>query len=257
MMFTEIIRNLVDRPNRFTARRPRLKIKPEGPIYAIGDVHGCLGALQEIEDAIRTDAAGANATVIMLGDYVDRGPSSADVLDHLLCPARGFRRLCIAGNHEAMMLAFLGKPSAAASWLRLGGAETLASYGIPLDLLRRPGVRAMLNSHVPEEHVAFIEQLPVAVSAGDWIFVHAGVQPGRPFEAQDDEDLMTRRDGPEADYGALGRTIVHGHTLVARPLLTGSRIAIDTGAYLTGRLTAVRLEPGAAPRFLSVRVAPD
>jgi len=239
---------------------PRLKRdhQPER-IYAIGDVHGCLDLLQRLEAKIVADAEGmpGDKLIVMLGDLVDRGPASAQVIDHMLArPPAGFERVCLLGNHESMMLAFFRDPRRGAIWLENGGRETLLSYGLPSDtLLRGVAPRVLDNlirSHVPPEHIEFLEHLPVLLETPEAIFVHAGLRPGVKPAAQADDDLIWFRDNYESDYAEFGRPVVHGHMPRTEPLLSPYRIAIDTGAYANGRLTAVRIEPAAAPVLFSV-----
>jgi serine/threonine protein phosphatase 1 len=248
--------------NRLAVRPvPRMTLGQDAPtVYAIGDVHGCLDLLKRLEGAILADAQDYSGEkwLVMLGDYVDRGPDSAGVLDHLLTPLAdiAFRRLCIAGNHEAAMSAFLADPARNRGWLSFGGRETLASYGVsPAVLETTPAgsrhMRQLLDSHVPDEHVAFISKLPLLIETPSFIFVHAGLRTGVPLAAQTAEDLMWTRHDLSLDYGETAKLVVHGHTPLEKPMARSHRVAIDTGAYLSGRLTAVRLRPGEAPRFIA------
>lgn len=226
-------------------------------IYAVGDVHGCLDLLKRLETQIVADAEGApgEKLIVMLGDLIDRGPASAQVIDHMLRrPPAGFERICLRGNHEAMMLAFIRNPRRGAVWLENGGREALLSYGLPSDtLLRGLAPRVLDNliqSHVPTEHIEFLERMPVLLDTPEAIFSHAGLRPGVKLAAQSDEDLMWYRDNYHDDFAEFGRPVVHGHTPRDEALVTRYRIAIDTGAYVNGRLTSVRIVPGAAPTLL-------
>jgi len=239
------------------APRLRLDRQPDR-IYAIGDVHGCLDLLQRLEAQIVADAEGApgDKLIVMLGDLIDRGPASAQVIDHMLSrPPAGFERICLMGNHESMMLAFVRDPRRGAIWLDNGGRETLLSYGLPSDtLLRGVAPRVLENlvaSHVPPEHVEFIERLPVLLETPEAVFVHAGLRPGLKLDVQSDDDLIWFRDNYESDYAEFRRPVVHGHMPRTEALLSPFRIAIDTGVYVNGRLTAVRIMPGAAPVLFS------
>lgn len=240
---------------------PRLVLdSPPARIYAIGDVHGCLDLLLLLEEQIVADAEGTpgDKLIVMLGDLIDRGPASAQVIDHMLArPPNGFERICLKGNHEAMMLAFIRDPRRGAIWLENGGRETLLSYGLPSDtLLRGVAPRVLENlvaSHIPNEHIEFLEGLPVLLETPGAIFVHAGLRPGVRIEAQDDDELIWFRDNYESDYAEFGRPVVHGHMPRAEALVAPHRIAIDTGAYMNGRLTAVRIVPGEAPVLLAAR----
>lgn len=228
----------------------------DGPVYAVGDVHGCLSLYLEIEAAILRDAAGHDGqpTIILLGDVVDRGPQSAGVIDHLLASPPGTaRRLCLMGNHEAMMLAFLASPRASANWLHLGGHETLASYGMTLDLgeLDRMNERKLLQllaAHLPEPHIRFLRSTLPAVQVGGYLLAHAGADATAPLTAQPRQALLWGSEGQNAPEGL---TLIHGHYVTAEPECRSGSIGIDTGAYATGRLTAIRLQNGQNPAVLS------
>src|SRR5690606_5309249 len=147
-----------------------------------------------LEAQIVADAEGApgDKLIVMLGDLIDRGPASAQVMDHMLArPPAGFERICLLGNHEAMMLAFIRDPRRGAVWLENGGRETLLSYGLPSDtLLRGVAPRVLdnlIHSHVPPEHIEFLEGLPVLLDTPEAIFVHAGLRPGVRLAAQHDD----------------------------------------------------------------------
>jgi serine/threonine protein phosphatase 1 len=231
--------------------------EPPQIVYAIGDVHGCLDLLRHIEAEIAADAPpGGEAWIVVLGDVIDRGPASAQVLDHLLGrPPAGLRRLCLRGNHESLMLAFLRQPRGHSEWFEMGGLETLASYGMPVGNIHELSSRRLENlvmSHIPNEHVSFLEGLPLAIEMPDWVFVHAGLKPGRAISSQREGDLLWYRDDFAETYEGLGKVVVHGHTPVDTPMMTRYRIDVDTGAYYSGRLSAVRLSHTDPPRILSV-----
>ncbi len=249
-------------PAAFT--RPRLHI-PEWPavVYAIGDVHGCLAQLRLLHQKILADAASIEGTklIVSLGDYVDRGVDSAGVLDFLLSGVpEGFSRVCLAGNHEVMMLDHIAEPRSADRWLDYGGLETLMSYGIDTPAYLTAGARersGLLRSHIPSQHLEFLKELPVALSLPGLVLVHAGMRAGVPLEDQDEDDLLWIRDqgGDGQPDAADGPLLVHGHTPTPSPRINGRNINIDTGAFATGILTAVRLRPGEKPFFLNVGVA--
>lgn len=226
-------------------------------LYAIGDIHGCLDQLLALEAQIVADAARVDGErwLIYLGDYVDRGPKSAQVLDHILAPPpEGFRRVCLRGNHEAMMLAAIRNPAALDDWLAFGGEETMSSYGVSESQLAGARGRSrmqILQAHIPDEHIELLDGLPVAFSLPGYTFVHAGLRPGVPLAEQRDGDLMWIRDEfihTAHDYGAV---IVHGHTPVREPQTLPHRIAVDTGCYQSGHLTALRLTADGSVSFLS------
>lgn len=201
-----------------------------------------------------TDAATSKdakrRTLVFLGDYIDRGHDSRRVVDMLLGELPdGFDVHFLKGNHEAIMLDFLDDPSGLGHWLANGGDATLHSYGLDVAGLIHKGApaeawrRAFLAS-LPEAHREFFETLELAVSFGDYLFVHAGVRPGVPLEAQSPHDMVWIR-GPflksDEDFGKI---VVHGHTPAREPVVRANRIGIDTGAVFTDRLTALKLEDG-------------
>ena len=237
---------------------PRL---PQGVrVYAIGDLHGCLDLLRKLEAAIEEDieASGAHLDhfVVYLGDYVDRGWQSRDVVAHLAGPRHdGVHRVHLLGNHDAWLRDYLRGDQVGGGWLRYGGDATLVSYGIrlaagPDDDARLEATREQLVAAVPRAHVDFLERLEIAFSFGDYFFCHAGIRPNVPLAAQSIEDLIWIRE-PFLDWrGDPGKVVVHGHTIEAQPAVRRNRIGIDTGAYSTGNLTCLVLE-GHQRRFLS------
>ena len=214
-------------------------------VYAVGDVHGCLDALRAIHAAIAEDLRArpvARASLVHLGDYIDRGPDSAGVLALLSsgeAPAGISETINLRGNHEDLFLAAFEQRTeqAVALWLMNGGGATLASWGLP-----RETDGGNWRAHVPPDHVAFMRGLALTHSVGPYLFVHAGVRPGVALERQEREDLIWIR-GPflhsEADFGAV---VVHGHTPLAAPEVRANRIGIDTGAFAGGWLTCAVLE---------------
>lgn len=220
-------------------------------IYAVGDVHGCLDQLVELEARVVADAAGipGEKWIVMLGDYVDRGPQSARVLEHLIgSPPPGFERICLRGNHDEAMLAALEDGDALEAWLSWGVATTLASYGLDasqIAVLERPGPSGkkleMLRAHVPGRHVEFLRGLPVMLSVPGYVFVHAGLRPGVALAQQRDSDLLwIRGEFLDADHD-FGAVVVHGHTPDDEPFISRRRVGIDTACFASGRLTAVRI----------------
>ncbi len=243
------------RSTRKAVAAPRARLTMEAddrPIYAIGDVHGCLDALRELEQKIIADARGIDSRklIVMLGDYVDRGPESAGVLDHLLAaPPAGFDRICLAGNHEQLMLDVLEGRAKLERWRALGGEATLASYGIDSERLSRLGssgedIRDMIAAAVPDAHREFLRELPVLLSTRLHVFVHAGLRPDLPAAEQSDQSLMSLRLKPEQAAQLPDRYIVHGHTPVSRIAMENRRVNVDTGACFTGRLSALRIWRG-------------
>ncbi|MBJ3783120.1 metallophosphoesterase family protein [Devosia sediminis] len=230
-------------------------------IYAIGDVHGCLAQVRELERLIAEDAKSipGEKWMVYLGDYIDRGPDSAGVLDKLLStPPAGFRRICLVGNHEVMALAFLRNPQADADWLKFGGLEFLHSYQLSTAALVGGSARsrlAVIESHIPSEHISFLKSLPLSLTVPGYTFVHAGLRSGISLEQQRESDLLWIRDEFFEAAPQPGLTVVHGHTPAPEPVVAAGRICIDTGAFATGILTALRLIPGEAPLFLQTHNA--
>jgi diadenosine tetraphosphatase ApaH/serine/threonine PP2A family protein phosphatase len=237
-------------------RVPRV---PEGVVvYAVGDIHGRLDLLSALLAKIAADAATTVAprrVLVFLGDYVDRGNDSRGVLDRLSAGIAGFESVCLKGNHEEVLLDFLVDPSLWEEWRRFGGLETLASYGVSHALLFEPliapaAIRDAFLARLPERHLRFLKDLRLSYQCGDYYFVHAGARPGVALEDQVPADqLWIREEFLGAGDAFGGRVVVHGHTPKPQPEKWAFRIGIDTGAYLTGHLTAVRLE-GADARFL-------
>lgn len=245
-------------PTPTAPQRRRFALGPPGPsfpIYAVGDVHGCLDQLLDAERRIREDAVQYEKTglMILLGDYVDRGPRSAAVLEHLSRPAdTSLRRLPLCGNHDDVFLQFLRDPKQMDRWLEFGGRQTLLSYGLDAEhLVSRSGndrnaLRTMLQSSIPGHHVEFLASLPVCLEIGDYVFVHAGLRPGVPVADQKDEDLMWIRQPFLSRGPQLPKIVVHGHTPVEKPEFASGRIGIDTGTYYSGHLAVLKIVDGQA-----------
>jgi len=217
--------------------------------YVIGDIHGRLDLLDSMIELIARDVEHGEADhylTVTLGDYVDRGLNSSGVLDRLASNPFPTPYVALKGNHELMLEQFLEDPSTAEDWLRLGGLETLHSYGIPVDRVKigmgfdRAG--EMLHASIPRKHLDFLSSLKVSLHLGKFFLCHAGVRPGVPLDRQKDEDLLWIR-ADFLDSGVdFGKIVVHGHTPCEWPQELPTRINIDTGAYFTGRLTCVVLD---------------
>ena len=239
------------RSRRPTTVQPKRSTPPGSRIYAVGDVHGRLDLLDALLEAILAESRGRSPrpVLIMLGDYVDRGPSSRGVIQRLVELERSpaLETQFIRGNHDYEMARFSVDPAAGPMWCRHGGTETLRSYGLspppPIDdaeSWRR--VQQDFHNAVPGQHLLFLERLKAYVEYGDFFFTHAGVRPGVELEDQNDNDLMWIRQEFLKDDTLLGKTIVHGHTPEQDAVVSLRRIGLDTGAYATGKLTAVVLE---------------
>jgi len=224
-------------------------------IYAIGDIHGRSDLLDGLLDLITKDCAATEQTVhlVFLGDYVDRGPDSKGVIGRLLSLPARFEQQFLRGNHEQALLDFLADFEHYDLWSQYGADETLSSYGVrpPRDysIASRFEARASLVEAISPAHMRFFKALPLSWDIGDYFFAHAGVRPGTPLAEQKEEDLLWIREEFLRSRENFGKIVVHGHTPVDSPTRARNRINVDTGAYLTGRLTAVVLE-GQKQRFL-------
>lgn len=232
--------------------------EPECLTYAVGDIHGCNAKLDQLLARIDDDRAGRPADLVFLGDYVDRGPDSAEVLHRLMAlqVANPEQVFCLLGNHDLMMLDFLSAPlSLAQRWLDYGGEDTLESFGVPsfshFDPRDRAGARARaLREAAGPELLGWLASLPLWWRSGTVVAVHALTDPFRAMIAQKEEVLLWARPGSRIVPRRDGSWVVHGHTPVAEPRVSGRHVAVDTGAYRGGPLTAAVLGDG-APRFLA------
>ena len=235
---------------------------PDGTrVYCVGDIHGRDDLLRDMAERVEKDMEARSfehAVTVFLGDYVDRGPGSMHVVERLSRSEWPTPIIALAGNHEDLLMAFLEDEGALEAWRRLGGLETLHSYGVNVGpaMVGRDfasGSRGIRGTF-PESHRHFLETLKVSEVVGDYFFCHAGVRPGVPLDRQDRNDLLTIRDpflSSEAEHGKL---VVHGHTPSLAPEIRPNRIAIDTAAYATGRLTCLVLEKEER-RFLEAGVS--
>jgi serine/threonine protein phosphatase 1 len=238
-------------PQRPSASAP--KTAPSTRIYAIGDIHGRLDLLKQLHEKILLDVVGCRAKrklLIYMGDYIDRGMQSREVLDYLIHQKLGkFQSIFLRGNHEFAMRSFMQNPKHASEWLNWGGDATLFSYKINLfdEAKRRKSPKQLadeLNEAAPQAHVKFLESLLNYHIEGDYLFVHAGVRPGISLEQQTLKDMLMIRDDfiQGGSLSPIGKTVVFGHTIFNQPFLGPQRIGIDTGAYYSGKLTALVLE---------------
>jgi len=228
-----------------------------GRLYAIGDIHGRSDLLDRMAAAISADLA-ANPVdeclTVTLGDYIDRGPDSRGVIERLTKNPFPTKFTALKGNHELMFETFLRNASFGKQWRKFGGLETLVSYGVPVGsvMLGNDYKQAAeaLKAAVPQAHLEFISGLRTSLSVGQYFLCHAGIRPGVPLERQSAEDLLWIREFFLDSRADFGKIVVHGHTPAEKPEVLANRINVDTGAYMTNRLTCVVL--GNEPiRFLS------
>jgi serine/threonine protein phosphatase 1 len=228
-------------------------------VYAIGDIHGCVELLDTlhgmIADDLRSAPEGTRSLVVYLGDYIDRGAGSCQVIDRLLWePLAASEIIHLCGNHDDFLLKFLEDPSVGPIWLKNGGTATVESYGVEVppepDREALRALRDRLESRLPEAHRDFFRRLRYSHSEGGYFFAHAGVRPGVPLEAQSPYDLMWIRGEFLESNADFGKMVIHGHTPSKGVDQRPNRIGVDTGAFWTGQLTAAVLE-GEAVRFLS------
>ena len=216
--------------------------------YVIGDIHGRLDLFDALIDAIEADnaiAPGAITHVILLGDLIDRGPESAGVVERSRSWARTRKVRILAGNHEEMFLQSFDDEEVLRHFLKHGGRETILSYGLPKKEYRSLALEelhARLPQIVPEEDREFIAQFEEMIVAGDYVFVHAGIDPAVPLEEQRRSDLLWIRERFLKHKGPMPKIVVHGHTIFDKVEQKRQRIGIDTGAFRTGVLTALVLE---------------
>jgi serine/threonine protein phosphatase 1 len=233
--------------------RTKTKYAPRTPdgvrIYAVGDVHGRADLLVPLLAGIDADIATypAHRTIeIFLGDYIDRGPQSREVLDILVSRSRNHHMVCLKGNHETYVPDFLRNPAALSQWRHFGGLETLVSYGvIPSINVSEDEQRELavaFNHALPDSHRRFLAGLRTSFTCGDYFFAHAGVRPRIPLSEQHEGDLLWIREDFLLYEEGFGKIVIHGHTPVAEPDIRPNRINIDTGAYATGRLTCLMLD---------------
>ena len=220
-------------------------------IYCVGDIHGRHDLLLELHNLIKEDALTytGTKTLIYLGDYIDRGSESKQVIDCLLStPFPDFKSVYLLGNHEQVLLQFLHNddPSLANDWFKFGGIATLISYGVEIrgiptlkDIAR---IRAELSDKIPITHLDFYKKLNLSYESGNYFFVHAGIKPKLRLEQQKPEDMLWIREEFLNSKHYHSKIIVHGHTVTPKPEHLSNRIGIDTGAYSSGKLTCAVFE---------------
>lgn len=235
-------------------KQPRPTVNPNHRIYAVGDLHGRYDLLREMLKRIVEDFEarrdGRRLKIVFLGDYIDRGDQSREVLETLMKLVSGVHLDLVAlrGNHEAALLDFLRAPNRHKGWLDFGAQQTLASYGVGLprrelsetDLV---GIRDRLADAMGE-HLEFLRGLPLMAQSGDVVLTHAGVARGDGEALGNHRAMLWGDTSSDPDWPAPGKLVVHGHYDGADPVDRPGRICVDTGAYYSGRLTAVRLDEG-------------
>ena len=225
---------------------------PDGTlIYAVGDIHGQLRLLDDLIEQIVADALKVTGlrrrVLVFVGDYIDRGPDSSGVIERLISGLpEGFDAHCLMGNHEAILLDFLDDPTLLEHWLTNGAEATLASYHVKAPSFDAPIAEFVLRrdhflAALPPSHLDFLRNLPLSVTLGGYHFVHAGIRPGVPLDRQARRDALWIRRGFLDNDEDFGCVVVHGHTPGPEPVERSNRIGIDTGAWVNGRLTALRL----------------
>src|SRR3954452_12305371 len=234
---------------------------PEGlRIYAMGDIHGCADLLKAVLLRIDVDCTlypSFRPIVVLLGDYIDRGPASKEVLDLLLGCGQTKETVFLKGNHDTFVHRFMSEPAVLDEWRLCGGLETLVSYGlkpsISPDALEQKQLARQLARSIPKRHLEFLDSLTPSFICGDFLFVHAGIRPGVPLRKQKEEDLLWIREEFLCYEERFEKFIVHGHTPVLTLEIRSNRINIDTGAFATGRLTCIAIEGSAIVPLVDVR----
>ncbi len=229
-------------------RGPAPAIPAGQRVYAVGDVHGRLDLFEVLVEAIEADDAqlgSADTTIVLLGDLVDRGPDSAGVIRAARNLGARRKVRTLLGNHEEMFLDALESEEVLKHFLRYGGRETVLSYPVDPDAYHRAELDEtlrLMRTAVPQEDIAFLRAFEDQIAIGDYLFVHAGIRPGVPLEQQRVADLRWIREPFLSHRESFGPVVVHGHTIFDEVDFAPNRIGIDTGAYRTGRLTALGLE---------------
>lgn len=239
-------------------------IPPGQRVYAVGDIHGRRDLLDDLIGRIEADSrrrGEAETLLVFLGDLVDRGPDSRGVVERLLnLRDSGIAARFLLGNHDEIFLrAAAGDPRAVRFLTRIGGRQTILSYGISLDEYQScdfDDLAALLSSKVPAEHVAFLSSFEDYIEIGDYLFVHAGIRPGISLAEQSPVDLRWIRTEFLQCRDAHDKMVIHGHSISDEVDVRRNRIGIDTGAFASGRLTAIGIE-GAERWFLAAVGEPD
>jgi serine/threonine protein phosphatase 1 len=228
-------------------RRPSLPTAER--IYAVGDIHGRLDLLDHLLARIDADIASrptSRPVCVFLGDYIDRGSWSRQTIDRLIELSQMQQCVFLKGNHELIALKCLSDRNLFDQWMRLGGIETLMSYGIAPGQIAsgKPiaELQGAFHHALPQAHFRFFRDLQPSFTCGDFFFAHAGVKPGVELSRQMESDLLWIRDEFLTSKEDFGKIIIHGHTPTREVDVAPNRINIDTGAFATGRLTCLVIE---------------
>ena len=244
----------------FKRHKPSALSATDQPTFAIGDIHGRIDLFDKMLAEIhsRIVSLRVKPRIVLLGDYIDRGSDSRGVIERIieLRQSRWCHVTALRGNHEQAMFSFVTEGTCGPAWLSKGGIATLKSYGVqPPQGLQTDTwelAQSALLLAMGRSHYEFLASLQSYYLQDDYMFVHAGVQPGLSLAEQTDREFLWIREPFLNAEKATTRVVVHGHTPSAEPENKPWRINVDTGAYATGVLTAVRLE-GTSREFLSVR----
>lgn len=249
-----MVRTIFNRPKTDDDAQSRASVPLDYFVVAVGDTHGRLDLVEELWqqiDSVSRRSSARQRTLIFLGDYVDRGKQSRELVDRLLKGFTGFETIFLKGNHDETLLHFLVDPAVGAAWQSFGGLETLLSYGVVHEAGKSwAQTRGEFAAALPAAHLQFFKNLQLHATVGDYLFVHAGIKPRVPLEEQREMDLLWIREEFLDSTANFGRIVVHGHTPTDIPHVQPNRIGIDTGAYFSDKLTALVLEDRSR-RFLS------
>lgn len=249
-----MLRSIFAKAKQVVEGANRASVPADHFVVAVGDVHARLDLLEDLwkrVDEVSRLSSARKRMLIFVGDYVDRGGQSRELVARLLAGFPGFETVFLKGNHDETLLQFLNDPTIGDAWKSFGGLETLRSYGVT----HAPGkawaqTRTEFAAALPAEHLAFFKNLKMHLTVGDYLFVHAGLRPRVRLEDQTEQDMLWIREEFLDSAVNFGRIVVHGHTPAKAPEVRQNRIGIDTGAYMTDNLTAIILE-GRTRRFLS------
>ena len=223
-------------------------------IFAIGDIHGCLKQLISLQKNILNtkNFKKDNDLLLYIGDYIDRGPHSKDVINQIIkLQKENIKSIFLMGNHEQVMIDFLfNKINNLKYWLNLGADQTFKSYKIEVAEFIKDGfgddkidrLRSVLLNELSDEHIHFLKNLRLSYSVGNYLFVHAGINPEKTLKDQDKMDLLWSRSDKFFDKNfKFEKIIVHGHTPEEKVINFPYRINVDIGCFFSGKLSCVCL----------------